>query len=620
MKNKLFATAVATPAILFTSLLVTQTSMADTINVSDNGGLQLSITANRRAQAIDKTLASVTVITRKDIDKIQAQDVVDVLRLQRGIDISRNGGVASTTSVFMRGSGSEQVLVLLDGVRVSSNSGAFDWSQVSLEAIERIEIVRGPRAALYGSDSIGGVIELTTRKNAKPYVSATVGSFGTQKLSAGLSGGTEKIQASVNVSTDKSDGFSSTNIKSADYDPDDDAYQKNSVSLSLSNKFTENTKAGIELFHSNNKAKYDEGNFANDITKNDASLENISTFIESKVSDSWSQKLRLSHSNDELDIVSIFGVFNYVSKGKELNWQNDLQLSETTSAIFGLNYRDKSGKTSNFNERIKNKAIYANINNKQGKLNVDLSARFDDNSQAGNKATGQFAIGYDVSNSTSVYGSYGTAFKAPTMNELFFPSFFGSSAGNPNLQPETSKTLEVGLKKQPFKNAHFEVSAFRTEVDDQISPNTASNMVINVDKATIKGLEIGFSGSYKVLDWGVDLTHLNTESTPSGERNLRMPNNKLALNIGYTINDKTRLGIDALLVSSRSDIAVAPVTYVRSRVDLDGYGLLNLSLNHKLNKRMKVGLRLENVTDEDYELAHGYNTPKRSGYLTFSYK
>ncbi|MCF6189020.1 MAG: TonB-dependent receptor [Cocleimonas sp.] len=608
MKNKLFATSVAataiTPVILFFSFLTTQHTFADTVKVDDDGGLQLSITANRRAQSIDKTLASVTVITRKDIENTRTQDIVDLLRQQRGISIARTGGVGSQTSVFIRGTESDHVLVLLDGVRIASATTGFDWSQIPLDQVERIEIVRGPRAALYGSDAIGGVIEITTRKNTRPYLSMTAGKYGTRKVSAGFSDGDEKSRVSLNVSSEKSDGFSATNPDAGQYsyDPDKDAHRKGSLSLSFSRQLTNKTKAGIELFQSNNDIDFDIGS-------SDVELATVNTYVESNVTDKWSHKLNVSYAKNEVLSTSIFSEFT--TGRRELNWQNNIALANSVSLILGANYREESGKTGSIStEEINNKAVYANVNKKKGALNLDLTVRHDKHSQAGNRTTGQVASGYDLSTKTTAYASYGTAFRAPNINDLYYPGFFGSYAGNPNLKPETSKTFEVGLKSRITDNQYLEGSLFHTKISNLISNSGANSQAINIDKATLKGLELGYSGKSNKLSWGADLTLLRTKNDVTKKRLLRRPNHKVTLNLGYDVSEKTRLGMDASFVGSREDFGAK----------LDDYSLLNLSLNQKLTKRASLGLRLENVTNEDYELAYGYNTPKRGAYLTFSYK
>jgi vitamin B12 transporter len=343
-------------------------------------------------------------------------------------------------------------------------------------------------------------------------------------------------------------------------------------------------------------------------------LETINTYLQSDVSKNWSQKLNISHTKN--DVVSSSSFSQFTTDRKEINWQNNVSLSDVTSLIIGANYRKEDGETASIpTESINNKAIYTNVNHKTGALNLDLSVRYDKHSQAGNKTTGQVAAGYDVTENTTVYANYGTAFRAPNINDLYNPgSSFGGSpiefAGNPNLKPETSKTYEIGSKSRITKNIRLETSLFKTEISNLISNSGANFQSINVDKASLKGLEIGLSGSLNKLDWGINTSLLRTKNDTTGKRLLRRPDRKVSLDLGYKLNDKTRMGIDAAFVGSRSDFGT----------ELDSYSLLNLSLNQKLGKRASLGLRVENLSNEDYELASGFNTPKRGAYLTFSYK
>ena len=612
MKNQLsaiafttVATALTTPLILFSSLLTTQNTFADTVKVDDEGGLQLSITANRRAQSIDKTLASVTVITRKDIENVQAHDLVDVLRLQRGISISRNGGTGSSTSVFIRGSESDQVLVIMDGVRVSSaTTGAFNWGNISLAQVERIEIVRGPRAALYGSDAIGGVIEITTRKDFTPYVSLGYGKYATKQLSAGFSGDFGKNHVAINISGEKSDGFSATNEKAGQYtfNADKDPHNKKGVSLSLSRQFNDRIEAGINLTKHKNKVDYDQGD-------TDSNLETASIFMNSDISERWRHEVRASLTKNDSLSTSSYGKSPFNTQRKELNVQHNYSVSNNTSFIIGGNYREDKGTSKDYTKKVDNKALYGNINNKNGALNLDLSVRHDKHSKAGSKTTGQIAAGYDLSPSTTAYASYGTAFKAPNINELYYPGFFGSYAGNPNLKPETSKTFEVGIKTQISKNQRLETSLFKTDVKNLISYTGVNKQAINNNKVKIKGLEVGYAANFGKLDLGLNVSLLKARDDDNKQL-IRRPKSKVTLNLGYAVNDKTRLGLDTSIVSSRLD---------RGDKTLDKYALVNLSLNQKVAKHTNVGLRLENVTNEHYELAHGYNTPERGAYLTLTY-
>ena len=189
---------------------------------------------------------------------------------------------------------------------------------------------------------------------------------------------------------------------------------------------------------------------------------------------------------------------------------------------------------------------------------------------------------------------------------------------NPDLKAETSKTFEIGLKSRLSKIHRLEASLFNTRVDNLINLTGVDNQAINVDKVILKGLELSYSGNTDDYDWGFGATIQRLEDAGTGERLIRRPNNKFTANLGLKLSSKTRIGIDAEVSTSRLDNNFA--VFPSERVKLGGYTLLNLSLNHKLSKHVNLGMRVDNLTNEDYELAYGFNTPERSAYLTFTYK
>ena len=603
-----------TLASVQTPVFAEEANSSNDVQLSSDGSLELSITANRRPQDTNETLAPVSVITRKDIEAIQAQNIIDVLRLQSGVDISRSGGGGSQTSVFLRGANSNQSLVLVDGVRVSSvTAGSFDWSVLPIEQIERIEIVRGARTALYGSDAIGGVIQVFTRKSGGPYASISLGSYGTKRGNAGFSTAIGNSKLSLNVAAENSDGFSSTNANAGEFsfNPDKDGYKKRSIGASYSHNFSDTTKAGVNVLVSNNKTDYDQG-----VSETD--LQTINAFFESNVTEKWSQKLSLSQSENNNENTSAFDVYQYDTTRQIMDWQNNVKLSEKTALVIGANYRNDDGKTNDFDGDISNKAIYTSLNSRIGKLSLELAGRYDDHSQAGSEFTHQLAAGFAITPKTTAYASYGTAFTAPSINDLYYPGFFGSYAGNADLEAETSKTFEVGIKTSIADNHKLEASMFRTKVDNMIGFTGEDNQASNTEKVLLKGIEISYAGSANKFDWGIAASILRARNDLTGSRLVRRPNNKLTAKLGYTVSSKTRLGVDLISSSSRQDDDFS--SFPSTRVKLDSYTLLNLSLNQKINKHMGIGVRIENATDEDYELARGFNTPGRSAYLTLTYQ
>jgi len=280
MKNKLFATSfttvaatLTTPAILFSSFLITQNTFADSVNVNGDGSLQLSITANRQPQAIDKTLAAVTVITKEDIKKYKTTDLSDLLRHIPGVSIKHSGGAGKATSIFMRGASSGQILVLVDGIKINSATlGSAAIQHVPISQIERIEVVRGPRSGLYGSEAIGGVIQIFTQKSAKHNhieFSAAVGSNKTQNSSVSLSTSANNSWLNLRASEEKTDGINSRKpyfvygLSTPVDENDRDGYRRDTVNFGFGHEFDNDYDAHITLLESHGKTEFD-GSYQNE--------------------------------------------------------------------------------------------------------------------------------------------------------------------------------------------------------------------------------------------------------------------------------------------------------------------------------------------------------------------
>ncbi|HEX2237619.1 MAG TPA: TonB-dependent receptor plug domain-containing protein, partial [Gammaproteobacteria bacterium] len=219
----------------------------------------INVTASRGAETTGETLASVTVITRKDIERQQPQTMLDLLRKQAGVDIATNGGLGTVSSVFLRGAESDQVLVLIDGVgAASSTSGTFAFQQLNPAQIERIEIVRGPRSNLYGSDAIGGVIQIFTRKLNGPNAVVEAGSYDTYRAQAGYGRG-NRVHYSINGAYVYSDSFSATNPTSPFFNRDDDGYKEVSVTANLNAQLTKRASFALRGWRSDGEVEFDQG-------------------------------------------------------------------------------------------------------------------------------------------------------------------------------------------------------------------------------------------------------------------------------------------------------------------------------------------------------------------------
>jgi len=574
------------------------------------------VTPTRTAQTTNETLASVTIITRDDIEKQQATSVQDLLRTVPGLDITNSGGAGKTTSIFMRGTQSDHVLVLIDGIKVGSATlGTTPFQHLPVSQIERIEIVRGPRSSLYGSEAIGGVIQIFTRKGngeQRPYFSIGTGSFQTRSLSAGVSGGSDNSWYSINASSIDTDGFNACNGTASAgcwvaSEPDDDGYSNQSVSIQGGYRFTNDVELELHALQSDNETEFD-GSFQN---SSESLQQIIGTRLRFSPTKIWHLNLAFGNSVDESD--NFFnGTFTgrFDTERETISWQNDLQLSPTNLLTLGVDYQDdKIDSDTNYNVTSRdNKGVFAQYLTSVSGNDIQLSARRDDNEQFGGYTTGGLSIGRNLGKSLRFSSSYASAFKAPTFNELYYPAF-----GNPDLDPEKATSFEISLSDQ---TGLWAVSIYDTEIENLIAFDSTTFLPGNVSKAKIRGIESTLSTQIATWDINASLTLLDArdESGDFNDGNLlpRRAEESLSLSADHQL-DGYSYGITLLAVGDRyNDLA--------NNTLLESYTTVDLRMAYSLSKEVELQARVENLFDEDYETAELYNQPERSLYLTLRYQ
>lgn len=563
------------------------------------------VTATRTAQSAEETLAPVTVISRQEIEQSRATTVMELLQSRSvGVDVTRNGGPGTSTSIFLRGTASDHVLVLIDGVKASSaTSGTFNWNSLPPDQIERIEIVRGPNSTLYGSAAIGGIIQIFTRKSDVPYAQIGGGSYNTRKLSAGAGGELGQGSYHINLNTQASDGFSATNEKHSKYDPDDDGYDNSSITAGFSLPLTENSELALDLAHSQGTTEYDDPPVED--AKSDSANSNANLRLGMATTDSWYQKFSIGYSMDDLETKDNYPA-TITTRRSTFNWQNDIDISSSGLLTLGAEYEDEDAEnTGSFDQRIDNRALYGQYQWENPRVSWKLGLRSDDHSEYGQHNTGSLSVGVPVA-SGRLIASYGTAFKAPSFNELYYPFY-----GNPDLKPESSSTMELG-----YRWGDFSASLFQTRIDDLIAYDNTIFLANNIDEATITGLELEYSHSWK--DWGLrtGLTLQDPKDEEDDEQLIRRAREKLFINATHRFSKRADLNLEVSYTGKREDKYGFP----SSRVDLDAFTLVNLSGGYKLSSRWSLNGRIENLLDEDYELVYGYNTPGLSAYLNLRYQ
>ena len=597
--------------------------MADSVNVDEDGSLQLSITANRRAQALDKTLSSVTIITKDEIEKSQASSVQELLQATAGLQLVNNGGAGKVTSLFMRGTESDHTLVLLDGIKINSGSnGGAALQLIAIEMIERIEIVRGPKTSLYGSDAIGGVIQIFTKKgkpgeSAKPTVSAKIGSHGLRSVTAGVTGGFTKGHYSISLKSEKTDGYNACTGDSVLFagcfteELDDDGYENKSVSLNFGYQLTDKTKFSTNYLRSENDVEFDgAAPFSSNSAEITSQVYGVS--LSSQINDKAEIVLSAGHSDNKNKNFQSGAFFSdYNTSRNSYSLQGNIDLSKQSSLTVGTDYFvDKADKITNYVAPSRTtKGVFAQYQRDLGKSNFQVGLRHDYSKQYGGQTTGNIGVGHAINDQLRFTASYSTAFKAPTFDELYFPFF-----GVPTMKPEEANVLEFGFKgKKSWGN--WSTSIFRNKVDNLIVYKSDFSSAGNIDKAVIDGFEAIVSTRVAGWDLKSNLTLLDAEDRSGkanhGKKLARRPAKSLRLSMDKGFG-KFKLGASMIAEGHRFDNA-------SNTRRIAGYTTADIRASYKLSKDLSVQAKVANIFDKKYETISYFPQDGRNYTLSLNY-
>ena len=588
--------------VLSSALLLTLQASADDVARSLD---RVQVTGNRIAQAAGDAGHSITVLERADIEASRSIDVIDLLGKQTGIDVVRTGGSGSQNSIFIRGGNSNHALILVDGMRVNSaTQGLFDFAHLPLALIERIEIVRGPRASVWGSDALSGVIQIFTRAPDSAHAEIRAGSYRRAGLDAGTGIAGEHGRVALSAGFDTFDGFSATTPDNVwSYDPDKDGYRNEHAALQAG------TALGTQNLSFTGIATRGDVEFDQGRTQADNHSWNLA--LGGALNTTWQHKLSLGGSYEKLDTPAYASV--YGSRRKSLDWSNTVTLDKGTAA-FGLNASKESGYSNGwsgpeFKETRDNHGVFGVWKGSFGRQSLELASRWDDNSQFGSRLTSSAAWSLQVSPDGRLRASWGQGFRAPNFNELYYPGFFGSFGGNPNLDPERSQSLEIGYSHAIADTLRAEFSAYRSRIEDLIAFEGVNNQAINIQQARISGAEAELSGTFGAWYWRTQGTWTRAVNETTGNALLRRPKIKGLLDVRYRFDAGTELGLEVTGTGRRPDFGSV----------LPGYGRIDVSASWPLAERWRLEGRLENLADRAYRLVDGYATPGRSLFLRLNY-
>jgi len=586
-------------------LFVATAAIVSFAALADSPALEpLIVTATRTATAPGEVLASAEVISREELARLPGADVAEALRQRGGIEIARTGGPGQQTSLFLRGTESNHVLVLVDGVRVNPGTiGVAGLQNIPTSIVERIEIVKGPRSTLYGSDAIGGVINIITRRGAAADNSLEVGggSFGTRSAALSLGTASESGDASLAVNWLDSEGFPTRTT-----DDTDRGYRNLSVNAGLRRQVGA-VELGARAWHASGTSEYSD--FF--VTPVDQDYTNAAFAIDAAFAlrSGWDTRVTLGHAIDRNEQNQSPDFLE--TRRWQLDWQNDFALGERHRITAGvlLQHEDASSESFGlgFDQTTGMQLAYLQDQYTAGRHQLLVAAGWTQHEDFGGQGTWNLEYGLALTPATLLSAAAGTAFRAPDATDRYG---FG---GNPDLEPESSRNMELALRHRVGAAQEFSLAVFRNDIDDLIQYvvtdfSTFAGENRNVARARIEGIEAAWRYAGESWFARAAVTLQDPRDRDSDEPLLRRARENYTLAAGRRFGPH-ELGFDLLTAGARYDFGFP------AAIRLPSYTVVGLSARVALPAGWRLTARVENLFDEQYELARGFNTPDRSAFF-----
>ncbi len=583
------------------------------------------VTATRTPVSIADSVVPVQVIDREQIDRSQAASLLDLLRGRAGLDFVNQGGAGKITSLFMRGSASSQVLVLVDGVRIgAASSGMPALQDLPIDQIERVEIVRGPRSSLYGSEAIGGVIQIFTRaagQGLQQNLALTAGSHNLRQASAGFSNRGERGWVSAQGAWQKTDGINACNGSATLFqgcyvdEPDRDGYRNASLNVRGGYALSETLDVEGHMLDAASRNQYDGSIYSGNEADNQQRV--YGGKLRWAPGDAFRLSAQIGRNDDQADSYYVqAGTRSFVStfdtrrdtasvqgdflfaEGQQLSVGGDWQKDQVTSTTaYSIDNRDNTG-------------VFAEYQGRFGAHSLQASVRNDDNEQFGNHTTGSLGYGLALGHGLRLTASAGTGFKAPTFNDLYYPW-----SSNPALKPEESTSVNVGIA-QYGEGWNWTFNAYESRIDQLIALDSTYTPY-NIAKARIRGAELTGFASLAGFDINAQASFTDprdhTRGAASHDNWLpRRARSSARLDVDRGFGP-LRVGVTASATGHRFDNAA-------NTLRLAGYGTVDLRVEYALNEAWSLQARAANVFDRAYETVAWYNQPGREYQLTLRYR
>lgn len=577
----------------------------------------VTITATRVSTRLNDVVADISVIDRTMLDRMQGRTLAEVLSSVAGLQFASNGGLGKSSSVFIRGLEARHTLLLVDGVNVrSATLGTPSLDNLPMEAIDRIEIVRGPMSSLYGNGALGGVIQVFTRQGQSGLAGnarLVAGSNRYAQASGGVGFGNGVIDAVVQVEHTATEGVSATNPKVpfGSFNDDRDGVRQGGATVRLGWQAAKDWRLELTSLQSNSVTKIDDGPGADARAELQTRL--LALSVQGKVLSGWGTRVVVSDAIDGYDTLSSASPFSTLgviqSRARQASWENTVASPLGTVLALLETTREKvsrPGQPFALSERDINAAALGLSGAAQGHA-WQASVRRDSNSQFGSVTTGALGYGYNVSPAWRATASYGTSQTLPSFNQLYFPNF-----GNPNLLPEKGQHGEVGVRWTGGEHS-VRASYYDYHYRGFISSGPAP---VNLPRVDITGVTLAYEGRWRELDLTASLDSIDPVNATVGNANYGKQlarRAKQAARLGADWRSGAwSVGATAAGFSHRFDNAA-------NTLRLAGYGTLDLRADWAVTRDLKLGVKVNNVADKTYETVLGYNQPGRQGFVSLRY-
>lgn len=652
MKNRTFRARPAVHALSILSLAVSVSVQAQTIEINP-----VVVVSSRVEELLSEALPSVSVIQKSDLEKFKYSDLYEVLTGQAGLQLARTGGPGNPISVYSRGANSTQTLILVDGIPFAAQGaiGAISpLESIPVAQVERIEILRGNASAVFGPGAAGGVIQITTLSPSSApdggTIQVDVGSQNTTSLQASLLKNIGDGQLSISISDNSSDGISTftpanyANVQNVTINPDQNGFESQSLGLGWRYKLSADTLLSFHFLSSSTLASYDNpyASTINERWGTQSKLEMAGAQVSHRVTSEWKSTLSYGQSVSKLSTLTNdflnadYGTTN--SHQRQFKWDNLLILGDSTQATIGYAHQDsklEAHRTSyDWNvfpaepidvlvrKSVRQERLYAGLNQRQGLFSwrVNLSHEKLPGGNLGN--TFLLGAGYDLGSNYKITWTRSNAIQAPTVGQLHDVAY----GGNVNLQPEHSASTELGLQFKD-ENSFWRLVAFDVRYQNMIvasqnpvaDPFWASQFVTqleNLSNTRNQGAELSYGRKW--ASWGVQLSY--THQNPENLNSVRPLQNRAkrfgALTVSHFLNERTILNAKLLATSSRWTPKIGSFG---TSTEVPGYGVLNLSAEHKIFNELKATFNVLNALDKTYQHLNGYNNPGRTFHVGLKY-